>query len=455
MKKLMHIKLLFIIIFIFSISCKPKVKKITFLYETDLQLRKKIESITPPIYPNIKFAALSDIHTYDLSLGTNGKAFEEYLDKDRKMLKESGEILDVAIKDILQNGVNFVIISGDLSKDGEISSHKIVKDKLDALAKYGISVFVVPGNHDIMNSHAVKFSEDKTEPVDTVTKEDFLNIYNSLGMDKAIYKDKNSLSYVIEPVKGLWILALDSAKYRENTMDKAPIVSGIFYDETLSWIEEILIKANEEGNAVMAVMHHGIVEHYKGNEKYYSEYLLDNYKKIGEMLAFYNVRLVFTGHYHANDITFHKYDNGKFLYDVETGSLLTYPSPYRFVSITNGNADIRTMHVENIPSMTNFKEYAKEYTKNGVETLARGIMNSYKVKEKDQDLLVPYVGNVFIAHYKGDEQAPSLEEQLPKFGELGIMGKLILLNRKELILGLWNDLAPSDNDVVLNLKNGN
>lgn len=436
------------------VSCKQKVKEPIFLYETDMDIRNKLQYQSTPLYPNAKFAVLSDIHIYDVTLGTNGKPFEDYLDKDRKMLKESQEILDEAINDILKSGVHFLIISGDLTKDGEISSHKIVKEKLDKLVNAKINVFVVPGNHDIMNSHAVKFEEDKTNPVEMAKKEDFESIYNSFGINKAIYRDENSVSYVIEPVKGLWILALDSAKYRENTMDKDPIVSGKFYEDTLKWIEQILIKANEEEKAIMVVMHHGIVEHYEGNEKFYPEYILENYKKIGKMFAFYNVRLVFTGHYHANDITFYKYEDGKFLYDVETGSLVTAPSPYRFVSISNNNAYIKTRHIKKIPSRNDFLDYSKEYIENGLETLAKDMMNSYKVKQKDQNLLAPYVSKAFIAHYKGDESASNITEQLPSSKELGIMGKIVLLNRKNLILGIWRDLPPADNDITLNLTDG-
>jgi hypothetical protein len=49
-------------------------------------------------YPNAKFAVISDLHYYDNSLGTTGTAFEEVLKSDRKLLKDSADLLDLTIE---------------------------------------------------------------------------------------------------------------------------------------------------------------------------------------------------------------------------------------------------------------------------------------------------------------------------------------------------------------------
>lgn len=51
------------------------------------------------------------------------------------------------------------------------------------------------------------------------------------------------------------------------------------------------------------MLHHGIVEHYKGQEKNYGEYVVDDFHAVSRLLAMYNVRFVLTGHYHAQGIT--------------------------------------------------------------------------------------------------------------------------------------------------------
>ena len=46
-----------------------------------------------PPYPATRFAVISDPHLYDVGLGVEGTAFQEYMDNDRKLLPESHEIL--------------------------------------------------------------------------------------------------------------------------------------------------------------------------------------------------------------------------------------------------------------------------------------------------------------------------------------------------------------------------
>lgn len=59
------------------------------------------------------------------------------------------------------------------------------------------------------------------------------------------------------------------------------------------------------------------------------------------------MNVVFTGHYHAQDITMERWDDETFIFDVETGSFVTYPCPLREVKIA---AD--TMLVTNLQEIT-------------------------------------------------------------------------------------------------------
>src|SRR4030042_2549335 len=61
-------------------------------------------------YPAVKFAVLSDPHFFSPDLGTLGEAFEEYLNKDRKLLRESSEIFKTAVHYIIQESPDFVLI---------------------------------------------------------------------------------------------------------------------------------------------------------------------------------------------------------------------------------------------------------------------------------------------------------------------------------------------------------
>lgn len=109
----------------------------------------------------IKIAIISDLHVMAPELLVNeGTAFEQYLNRDRKMLRESLEILDSLVGDILELKPNLVLVTGDLTKDGERVSHQLVAGRLQRLVDAGIQVLVVPGNHDINNPDARIYDGD-------------------------------------------------------------------------------------------------------------------------------------------------------------------------------------------------------------------------------------------------------------------------------------------------------
>ncbi len=265
-----------------------------------------------------------------------------------------------------------------------------------------------------------------------------------------------SLSYVAEPQSGLWLLALDGCRYAENIENEAPITDGKFSTATLQWIEEMLEKAATEKKAVIVMVHHGIVEHYVGQEKNYGEYIIDDFPAVSKLLAMYNARLVFTGHYHAQDITLARWpEPNKFVFDIETGSLVTYPAPYRIVSIdTSQEAAIRTKHVESIRSHPDdFQEYARVYVQSGIEGIATRAIMGYKVNQAEAEKLAGQVAQAFLAHYAGDENLPSGQEAMQTSG-LSIPGWVVVNFRKNLVIGLWHDLPPPDNNITIDLKTG-
>ena len=421
-------------------GCSRDKVKYDFPKETVFEIR----------YPDISFAVISDIHIYDPSLGTAGAAFENTLNSDRKLLLDSIDLLDYAAKTIIDVAPGFVLISGDLTKDGELINHQLMSEKLNIFRDAGIAVYVVPGNHDINNPDAVSYSGDSTSPVPSVSADEFAQIYGSFGYNAALMRDDDSLSYVAEPVEGLWLLAIDDCRYRENQSGMHEIVSGRISRKTAGWIAAVLSEANKKNKAVMAMMHHGIVEHWKGQSKLHQDYLITGYKDFGKFLASWNVRFAFTGHYHAQDIT--RGDFGeKFIYDIETGSLVTAPCPIRFVDIKNNSLNIRSETiVDKIRPGTDFAVNARAFVKKTVMLEAVNTLRRYRVSAKDAEYIASHVGDAFDAHYAGDEN-PALRPSFDK-SRLGLWGKFIYSRQKYVFDGLWADLPPADNNVSINLN---
>ncbi|WP_186441195.1 choice-of-anchor I family protein [Desulfamplus magnetovallimortis] len=405
------------------------------------------------------FAVLSDPHYYDNDLGVEGSAFEEYLAQDRKLIRESEAITAAAVEALLKDdSLSFVIVSGDLTKDGELSSHQEFASYMKRLEAGGIEVFVVPGNHDINNPHAHAYVGDDAVPTDWVSPEEFLDIYGDFGFKQALYRDSNSLSYLVEPVEGLYLLALDSCDYTDNFVEAYPATHGQFSEETLVWIEQMLNMATSEGKQVVAAMHHGLLEHFTGQSiaNPGSEYVIDDYKAISQRLADAGLTMVFTGHYHAQDMVIGA--DGRLL-DVETGSLATYPSPYRMVTIdTDNSVRIESRYITEIDyelEGKNFTDYSRTYLYGGLVNLAQTMltapsdMGGYGLDAGMASVVSPQIASAYMAHYTGNE----LLDSATSVTLTSYLGSEDPINQLlgQVLGSLWTDLPPSDTTLKTDL----
>jgi predicted phosphodiesterase len=395
-----------------------------------------------------RYAVLSDPHVYDTSLGTTGTAFEDYLAHDRKMLAESTEIMEKMVEELIKvDNLDFVIIPGDLTKDGEKVSHEKMASLLKKLNDYGIATYVVPGNHDINNPHAVSFNGSTTTKVASVTPEEFAKIHKNSGFSNAIYKDSNSLSYVAEVADNVWLFAIDSCKYDNN--DTYPETSGEISSVTLSWILEKLAVAKSKGKLVMGMMHHGIIAHFAGQPVLFGEYVLDEYSTVGAALANAGMNIVFTGHFHAQDVVKYSFSGGV-LYDVETGSGVTAPSPYRIIDldIPAKKFDIKSYEIHSIPSKADFDTYKKEFTEKGMLELYTALGPQYGLPAQYASV----GAEIHVAHYKGDESLAALSAQSQAVIQAMVTSTDAATKQ---LGGMMYDFAedgtPSDNNLIITL----
>ena len=322
---------------------------------------------------------ISDAHIYDTNLGTTGSAYEAYIQADRKLLAESEAIIDATIETILNEKPTYVLIAGDLTKDGEKQCHELFARKLKTLKDAGIAVYVICGNHDIQNPMAVSFSGSTTSPVASVTAEEFKRIYQDYGYSQAISTDENSLSYSVALPGNVILICMDDCRYKENTTSR--VDGGRFSEATLAWIKKQIVDATAAGKTVWGMMHHGIVEHFSGEKTnpISSDCVADDWQTISADFASLGMQIVFTGHFHATDVTAATATNIPF-YDIETGSLLTYPCPIRTITYnSNKQLNITTNHITNINYNLNgqtFPEYAKKVISEALTSLFKKLFNA-------------------------------------------------------------------------------
>ena len=401
-------------------------------------------------YPTLSWVVISDLHYYTPELGTNGAAFEEYLANDRKLLRESRQLLQKWAEEMQSLSVDYVFITGDLTKDGERVNHEAVRQILYEVKRKSVRplrIFVIPGNHDLNNPEALRYDGDKTEPVDFLPAEEFADFYKDFGYGEAWSRDTASLSYAVFLTSNLWLVALDTTINESNRMLKHPVTAGRLKPQTLQWLEGVARQAVLSNATIMLMMHHGLFEHWPGQRKLHPEYLLDNRKELAALMAKYRIRLVFTGHYHSQDIS-SSVVKGQILYDIETGSPLSYPSPYRICSL-HGN--VLTIQTRTLSLSNGFAEASRDFLIRGLTGQALEKIRSYGVPDKDGERIALDVAKAFAIHYAGDEPEKPF---VPESRGMGIMARFILWYQGYVIRGLQTDLLPPDREIEIDLTTG-
>ncbi len=423
---------------------------------------------------NAKIIVASDVHVFDNALLEKpGNAFDEVLNSDRKLLVQSEKITDKLIEDVLKEKPSLFMICGDLTKDGELSSHNMLAQKLRKVHQAGIKVLVVPGNHDINNPHAFKFNGDMATPTDRVGPEKFREIYKDFGYDPAQTIEQGpELCYLAEPVPGLWVLGIDGCIYKDNITENYPRTGGALDAVRIKWIVEKTKEGKAKGKRIVGMMHHGIVEHFPMQGTVAADYLIADHDNVARQLAEGGLEFMFTGHFHAQDIVKKEYPGGT-LYDIQTGSTVTYPCPYRVITLDENKIEIKSQRLKLKSDITNnieLEEFAYEHIKTGMPGLINYLLKELQSKLQISDAMMgiikqmipqfsPMLLEIYVNHLKGDENGLSSNP-----GDPENPGSLQLLNAlKELVNGMvpqyapylnmidpiLYDTAPKDNEMVI------
>ena len=297
---------------------------------------------------NLRIAVMSDLHYLSPDMIADTEDFEHAFNSDRKLLKESSSVLHEMLERVRADKPDILLVSGDLTKDGEQECHAALAKQLQQLQQDvpGLKIYVINGNHDIRNYNAKNFNtpDGKAVPATRTEPEDFKQIYDFVYSDPTVIatftpaegNKAGGLSYVARPVEGLTIIAMDTCRYSsDNTSngDDEHETSGAISADLEKWVIEQTAAAKARGDLVIGLEHHGLVPHFDVQPTILPMYLVNGYDRIAQEYADAGMSVVFTGHMHAVDIAAMTTKNGNTFYDIETGSALTYPCPIRFVDL--------------------------------------------------------------------------------------------------------------------------
>lgn len=188
---------------------------------------------------SFKVAHVSDVHYFPNDLcptsytedSTYARTIKEYF----KLIPESGTMLNATCKKLLEQAetekLDAIIISGDLTKDGEKRAHIDLANRLRLLQNEirtktnnkHFQIFVVLGNHDSYNSKTNHYlNNGEPTRIDTTTNEEFMHIYAGLGYP----------NFTSEEVDLYSVLKSDKSNQNEYDLFNTPFIK--FQNSTLS-----------------------------------------------------------------------------------------------------------------------------------------------------------------------------------------------------------------------------
>ncbi len=323
----------------------------------------------------------TDLHYLSPSLNDNGKQFQETMRAgDGKLTEYSEEILDTLIKETLEKKPDALILSGDITFNGEKKSLQEVADKLEKVQAENIPVLVIPGNHDIDYPFAYQYDGDSVHHVDAISEKEFREIMGQFGYDKAVSRDTSSFSYLYQLSSDMCVMCLDA-----NTEEDA----GGLRKETLAWADKQLAKAKKEKKKVITVTHQNVL---KQSDLLYEGFILSNAEETAAMLEKYDVSLNLSGHSH---LMHRSVNNG--LEDICMESISLYPLNYGVVQFDSDRN--YTFHAQSLGILQ--KEAYERFHSTLQDQLNQQLADK-KIPEADKEKMVSFAADANILYFCND-----------------------------------------------------
>ncbi len=351
-----------------------------------------------------------------------------------------------ALDDIAAKGIKIVAMPGDFSDDGQAYNirglHKILEKYH---TKYGIDFYITTGNHDPVGPFRQDAGKDDFlgqdgKSLGIYSKEDIGKVSNKIitkdiaesgyleildelkdfgfypkkgnlfwstpfnfqtvknySYEKALQNADYSkrmyevekgfsvpdLSYVVEPVKGVWMIAIDGNTYIPKNLHENPNNpsnykgASIGYNNVLThkkhlidWVKKITQEAKLNGKTVIAFTHYPMIdfndgatkeiENLLGIKKWQLERVPE--EEVAKAFAEAGLQIHFAGHMHINDTGIRNFGD-KMLVNVQVPSLAAYLPAYKILTIKSSDKmEVETEVLNDVPNFDElFPLYGKEY----------------------------------------------------------------------------------------------
>ena len=375
-----------------------------------------------------QIAFISDAHIQDVDGHAERVRSMEVQVQSTRLFNENYYALLAALDDVARRNIRWVVLPGDLTDNGQFFNQQKIKNILHSYTqRKGMRFFVTTGNHDpalplgLMQKNAHFLAADGSR----VTREDScagyvsqMECYADFGFfprkddcywespftsytyDKYSYEDAcresvlskrtytlcdsltaTDASYLVEPVDGLWLLAIDGGVYLPKEMKDGKWSyqgSSAGYNLVLKhkpfllpWVRKVVEEAQKRHKTLVAFSHYPLVDFNDGVSESVRQMWGDRRfdlhhvpeAEVSEAFLQAGLRLHFAGHMHVNDTGIWEGKDGKHLYNIQVPSIATYVPAYKILTIESDEVfRVETVALDTVPGFDSlFPLYRAEY----------------------------------------------------------------------------------------------
>lgn len=410
---------------------------------------------TESLSKNDAIWVITDMHYLSPSLSDEGETFTFIKETSAgKELDYPAQRMEALIWQIEKERPKLLLVSGDLTLNGEKQSAVELADYFQQIEQFGTQVYVIPGNHDISNGWARKFVGEDQEKTDQILPEDFQSIFSDMGYQEAYTLDEHSLSYAVQPYTDLILLMLDTNVYSQTEGKGAPPSNGRLKKETLTWIESVFEDAKKSGTTVLPVLHHNLLEH---NDFMTKGFTLDNEEEVKALFLKYDIPVVFTGHTHVQDIAHEK----NTLYDITTAAFSVMTPSIGKITFDNDQVSYEKQAVDMEAwasetnqadnNLSNYTDYATNlFVEDGINMGLRQMIEEQWHDDSYAEEVGAFVGESNSLFFSGESSQMSTKELKLMKESQGY--QLIKKHSKGFLLRYMDNILKSDGHSDLNLS---
>lgn len=362
-----------------------------------------------------QIAFISDAHIQDVDGHAERVRSMEAQVQSTRLFNENYYAFLAALDDVARRDIRWVVLPGDLTDDGQFFNQQKIKELLNSYAAAkGMRFFVTTGNHDpaLPLGHAKKNAHFLAADGSRVTREDScagyvsqMECYADFGFfprkddcywespftsytyDKYAYEDAcresvlgkrtytlcdsltaTDASYLVEPVDGLWLLAIDGGVYLPKEMKEGKWTyqgSSAGYNLVLKhkpfllpWVRKVVEEAQKRHKILVAFSHYPLVDFNDGVSEHvrrmWGDRCFDLHRvpeaEVSEAFLQAGLRLHFAGHMHVNDTGIWEGKDGKHLYNIQVPSIATYVPAYKILTIESDEVfRVETVMLDTVP----------------------------------------------------------------------------------------------------------